>query len=183
MSLKVDYNFTYNNTLRFMLIQKFGFFSNVMEIPVVQSLIIFFNIRDLEDLDDTCIYNYFYLVRFFFGKKCYFKKYSYFFNLGRYFYSFTVQTCFNVREVYFPIFFFVNDLLMFTSKSNFKVLHQFTLNKNIFIIPFFDMNLFLEKKTNLGLYNLKNYINFKFFIKGGDFLTSTFLMDSLKLNF
>jgi len=42
------------------------------------------------------------------------------------------------------------------------------------------MNIFLEKKTNLGFYNLKDFLRFKLFFTGNSFVASSVLLSSFK---
>jgi hypothetical protein len=55
----------------------------------VNSIILFFPLKDMETLDDARIYNYFYFFKFFFGATAFFSGYKSFFHLGK--------TTFNVR--------------------------------------------------------------------------------------
>lgn len=47
------------------------------------------------------------------------------------------------------------------------------------------MNIFLEKKTNQGFYNLKDFLRFKLFFTGNSILASSLLLVAFKfpLNF
>lgn len=52
----------------------------------------------------------------------------------------------------------------------------------IFYIIIKDLNIFSEKKTNLGLFALQNNLNIKLFCTGYDFIGSKILLRSMKLN-
>jgi len=180
MFLKTDFFFTYKYILRFLLIHKYGLFCNTFEVPVLNKLFIFFCISDVVDIDDACFFNYPFLFRFFFGRRAFFTKFKSIFNLGTYFFSFQIFTFFNGRSCFFPIFFFVNDLKCFSDYNTYFVYPVFN-NFNYFYINFYNLNIFLEKKTNIGLYNLKHKMHFKFCLKSYDFFSSFLFFDLLKL--
>jgi len=59
------------------------------------------------------------------------------------------------------------------------------LNKklNILFIVLKDLTLFSEKKTNIGLFNLENFLNLHLYFSGGDINTSKILLKNFKINF
>lgn len=166
MLTKQDYYFTYKYVLRFLLAQQYGFFLNTYNVPTLDRLLLYFSINELEYLDDYRTFNYHYLFRFFFGQKCFFTRFDSFFRLNRTFFNFNVQVFLKKRICFFPLFLLVNDLLVFTSNSYLKLFFMpLSQNGCLFYLRFFDLNLFLEKKTNAGLYYLVNNLNFKFFFR------------------
>jgi hypothetical protein len=175
MTLRLDFSFMYKNVFRFLLINK-AFLSNTHELPILKSLLIYFSVKDLEFLDDERLFNFFYLFNFFFGRRAFITRFSSSFNLNVRTYTFNVQVFFSSKYCYFPLFFLANDLL---AVSSYKPSIFFSRNKDLrilFYLRFFDMNLFLEKKTNAGLYYLKDNINFKFSFQSSDLdLCSIFL--------
>jgi hypothetical protein len=181
MLLKQDFYFTYKNVLRFYLLQKCDFFLNSFELPFLTSLLLYFSVSELEDLDDGRAFNYFFLFRFFFGKKAFLTKFDSSFRLNRTFYSFTIYIFFQKRNCFFPLFFLVNDLLAFSSDKYIKIFFMPHRSGCSFFLRFFDMNLFLEKKTNSGLYYLYDNLNFKFFFKLSGWLPCDFLLSTLKV--
>jgi hypothetical protein len=46
-----------------------------------------------------------------------------------------------------------------------------------------DLTLFSEKKTNMGLFNLENFLNLHLYFSGGDINSSKILLRNLKLKF
>jgi hypothetical protein len=44
-----------------------------------------------------------------------------------------------------------------------------------------DLTVFSDKKTNLGLFNLKNSLSLRLFINGGDVSSSKLLLKNLKI--
>ena len=180
MLLKIDYNFNLKYVLRFLFLQKYPFITNTFAMPYLNILLLFFSINEVEQLDDPRTFNYFFLFRFFFGKKSFFTKFFSFFSYNRNFYNFNVQIFFKKIYCFFPLFFLVNDLLPLTN-INFLSWFFNPTKHNIFILRFFDMNLFLEKKTNAGLYNLVNNLNYKFFFECSDYDSCELLLILFKV--
>lgn len=180
MFLKVDCNFTYRYTLRSILMHRYFYFKNFFELPTLNSLLIYFSINEVEQLEDPRTFNYFYLIRFFFGRKSFFTKFSSFFSHNKNYYSFNVQIFLNKNDLFFPLFFLSNDLLALTSSK--FINYFFTPTRfDIFVLRFFDMNLFLEKKTNAGLYNLLNNLNYKFFFECSNYEINELFLISFKI--
>jgi len=180
MLLKVDYFFTYRYVLRFLLLQKYIYFNNTFTLPVLRSLLVFFSVADVPKLDDPRSFNYFYLFRFFFGKRCFFIKFSSVIGFNSVSYSFNIQMFLRNKSCFFPLFFLINDLLFLSSKNYWKFFFISRLNGCFFFLRFFDLNLFLQKKTNAGLYFLYDNLNYKFFFQYSDFLACQILVNSLK---
>ena len=173
----LDLYFHYLNITRYMLAQRL-IFTNTFSLPYLSKLFLFFSIVNSNTLEDTVIYNYFYLFRFFLGKKAFINNYRSFYSLRVTYHSFDI--CVNLRHsaAFFPICFYVNDLHRFLSLKGYR--HYF-LNNFCYSIAIEDTNLFTERKTNLGLYNLKHSLNYRFYIANGDFDSTKLFLDSLKL--
>jgi hypothetical protein len=76
-------HFTYKYNLRYILINKLGFIENNIKIPFIKKLIFLINIRNIENIDERQIYNYFYLFKFFLGRKAYISKNKKNYHLGK----------------------------------------------------------------------------------------------------
>lgn len=83
MILNIDFLFTYKYTIRFLLINKLGYIKNTYSVPKIKKLIFYFSLKKLIDLDDVQIYNNFYLIKFFLGKKAFISKNKNYFLLGK----------------------------------------------------------------------------------------------------
>ena len=59
----------------------------------------------------------------------------------------------------------------------------FSKRLNILYIVLKDLTLFSEKKTNMGLFNLENFLNLHLYFSGGDINSSKILLKNLKLKF
>lgn len=110
--LKQDLFFSFKNVFRFFLINKFGLFFNSFQIPFLKFLFIYFKIFNIKDLDDVRGFNYSYFLRFFFGKTAFFSKISSVFSLNVTFFSYRVYSFFFSQDIFFPLSFFVNEMLI-----------------------------------------------------------------------
>ena len=70
------------------------------------------NFEKVITLADDAIYNYFYLNKFFFGKRSYINKYSYIFSMNKYFYTFVISFKTKKQSMFFPLSFLLNDVLI-----------------------------------------------------------------------
>jgi len=177
MLADVDYFFVYKHLLRFILLHKTNSFRNTFAVPSLKSLVLFVSLANVEYLEDSYFFNFIYLFRFFYGNRSFFSKFKTSYSLGRTYHSFTIQSFFFKRQCFFPIFFLINDVLAVTSKFNY---HFFFKNSNVFMVQFFDMNLFLEKKTNIGLFNLSSFLNYKLFFSLRNFRFYKLFLDCWK---
>ena len=180
--LKVDLNFFYKNVIRFILLNKLNNISNTYSIPYIYKLFLFFPLIKIEDVDHVQSYNYVYLFKFFFGKKAFFTRQKAFFNLGKWTYSFNVGIIFQNKNLYEHLFFLINDLLPYIDRSYLKY-GVYSKEFKIFYLVIKDLNVFCEKKTNLGLFFLESSLNFQFFCNGVDLYGTKLLLRNLKLNF
>lgn len=100
-----------------MFLYKFVWLKSSYVLYPLKGVILHFVLRNLTSLDEVRIYNYFYLFRFFFGRKAFISRYSSFFSLGKTYFNFNVQVnCFR-RFIYPAIHFFVNDIQSLASLS------------------------------------------------------------------
>jgi len=157
--MEKDLFFYYKYIVRFFFYNKSSYLSNLncFLIPKFWKVHLFFEILDLIDLDDPKIFNYFYLFRFFFGKKAFYSRYSTRFSLNVLYHNFLVNLVFTKKEIYFCINFFVNEIFPYLNKKNLNI--NFSSNE----VVIYDMAIFLEKKTNIGLFSLRDSLNVTFF--------------------
>jgi hypothetical protein len=180
--LNFDFYFTYKSCLRNIILLKIGInkVKNTFYLPALIKLKIFFLLIKKQDKDNISISNYFYLFKFFFGKKAFLSKYKTFYNLGIWYYSFKVFIFINKNEVYPILLYFFNDFLNLIEKNffNFGILNK---NFNIFYLVLKDLTIFNEKKTNLGLFNLEDFFNIYLYFSGCDINNSLIILKNLKL--
>lgn len=177
MFSSVDCSFNYRHMVRFLLVHKADVFFSTFELPFLKKLIFFFSVIDLGDLEDPRVFNYYYLLRFFFGSKAFFTSFKSKFLLGRTFYSFNIVSFFFQRFIFFPLFFLTNDVVPLTNKNTYG--HY--LDGPCFTMSFFDTNVFLEKKNNLALFNLKNPLVARFIFSSKHFQFYALLLNLLKV--
>jgi hypothetical protein len=176
---EADFCFYYKNIMRRLIVNKLFIINlNSLFIPKLCKIFLFFVIKNLDILDDARTFNYFYLIKFFFGKKCFFAQYVTKFSLNVLYHSFVVQAVFVKNDMYFCLFFLLNDVIPFLSKKNILI----SKSARAITYSILDMNIFMDKKTNLGLFTLKDCINFKFILAKFNFYTNKgFLFNLFKL--
>jgi len=178
----VDYFFNYKFAIRFCILHKLGLISNNFSIPFVEKIVLYFSLKDLETLDDARIYNYSYFFRFFLGQRSFFSGYKSFFNLGKTTFSVKVQLILSKSDIFGSLLFFSNDVFSFMDLS--YVSAKFSKKKNnlyLFSYTIKDMNIFVEKKTNVGLFNLKDPLDLRVFVFSADNLSPNLLLQSFKI--
>lgn len=117
----VDYYFHYKNVVRFLLLNKFSIneLTTCYNVAKIELLNIFFSIKDIEyNINDLSLCSYFYLFRFFFGRKGFISKLNYGFVLNFVYNSFNIQFFLSKKDIYFSIYFLSNDVLPFIGKKN-----------------------------------------------------------------
>jgi hypothetical protein len=109
-----DLYFHYLTVTRFLFSTRLSF-NNTYTIPYLSKLTLFFSLKNLSTLEDPAVYNYFYLFRFFLGRKAFVTHYSSFYSLRITYYSFDISISLRKANAFFPINFYVNDLHRFLS--------------------------------------------------------------------
>ncbi len=164
----MDLYFVYKYNLRNILINKIGYYNNSYQIPNINKLILFFSLKKLDDLDDVQIYNYFYLFKFFFGKKAYFTKIKKFFYLGVWYYNFDIKLIINKKKEIYWILYKINNDLIYNVDNDFLEKGNSRNNMNIFFFIIKDLNIYSELKTNLGLFNILLPLNINIYINNNN---------------
>lgn len=102
---------------------------------------------------------------FFFNKIFYWKVYLYFyyskyFKLGYYYHNFLLQCIIKNYNIFFTLFYFINDVFFFVNKNYIKL----DLNLKFINLNLTDMAFFLEKRNSVGFFNLSDplYIRLNF---------------------
>jgi hypothetical protein len=157
-----DYYFHYKYISRFLLLEKIGsYYYNTYTFTKIEKLNIFFVIKNLVDFENLKSSNYFFFFKYFFGKKAKFINYKTRFSLNVWYHNFKIQLVFAKKDLYIFINFLFNDILPFCNKRYMILNFKNTINFKIL-----DMNIFLEKKTHVGFFNLKETLNMSFLSYG-----------------
>jgi len=181
--MNLDYYFFYKYNIRYITILKYNGVFSIFAIPNIAKMLFCFNLKNLKDMDDVQSYNYFYVFRFFFGRCGYINNYRSSFKLGLWSYSFKIVLTFNnIQDIYYNLYYIGNDLLAFLDKSA-KYIKLFSLANHIYNLHIKDSNIFGEKKTNLGLFSLKQQFNIKFWCIGLDLSANCILFKNMKFFF
>lgn len=184
MLLHKDYLLHYNFTSRFLLMHKLNVI-NIWDIPKINKFILFFSLKQLETLDDPRVYNYFYFFRFFLGFCAAFTGYKSFFSLGKTTFQINIQVILTDKKLLQnTLFFFANDVFSLLDRSYLTMsMRQMHFNNFILIYCLKDMNLFVEKKTNVGLFYLRDPLNMQLFLTTPPNINVNILMQCFKINF
>lgn len=168
----VDYFFYYKYLLRFLLLEKLGIiYKNTYIFPKIYKLNNYFVIKDLVDFENLKSSNYFFFLKYFFGKKAFFLNYKTRFSLNVLYHSFYIKLIIAKKALYIFINFLFNDILPFCNKR------YIIINlKNYITYKILDMNIFLEKKTHVGFFNLKDPLNMKFYSYGSKIEKKNYLI-------
>jgi hypothetical protein len=81
----------------------------------------------------------------------------------------------NKHYIYKFLLYILNDFIPMTDK-NYLSSGIFSDKLTIFYLILKDLNVFSEKKTNLGLFVLKNNLNLKLFCTGAGILSNRILL-------
>jgi hypothetical protein len=119
-----DFYFHYLHITRFLLHSRVNL-ANSYSFPSLSKLLLFFSLRNLTTLEDTAVYNYFYLFRFFLGRRAFVSNYRSFYSLRITYHSFDICISLRKQRSFFAINLYVNDLHRFLSLRGF---HSYFLN-------------------------------------------------------
>jgi len=154
-----DFFFYYKYVIRFILfLKKSKAKFKSTDILKLEKVVVFFDLKNITDINNLSISNYYFFFKYFFGKIPFFYNYKHSFKLNVNYYNFFIMYNFKKKEIYYVLFFFINDIYLNISKNLIK------LNKEINYWNFMinDMNFFIEKKNSIGFFHLKEYVNFRF---------------------
>lgn len=145
---------------------------NFLDILELKKAVIFFNLKNITDLNNLSISNYYFFFKYFFGKIPFFSSYKHSFKLNINYYNFIILYNFKKKEIYYVFSFFINDIFSIISKNTIKIIKgcdywDYIIN---------DMNFFIEKKNSIGFFNLKDNVNFKFNFNNNLFNYSNFFI-------
>jgi hypothetical protein len=160
-----DFYFHYRYVMRNILLLKFSSLHfNTYNLTELNKIILDFSIKDLDDLLHLKLSNYFYFFRFFFGKKGVITKIKSNFELNILYHSFSIRIMQNKYDLNYTILFLLEEIF---PALNLNYL-QWIRSKNFYIFEILDMNIFIDKKTSIGFFNLDDNLKFKFFFTGLD---------------
>lgn len=161
----LDLHFFYKNVGRYILFLKYSNkdnnIINYMDSMKFNKLTVFFNIKDINDLNNFSVLNYIYFFKYYFAVVPYFSNYNYRFHLNTDYFSFHIQYNFVNKAMYYSIYFFLNDIYYMMNRSFIDLKKE----PNYYEFKVNDMNFFIEKKNSIGFFNLKHSIHFRFYYK------------------
>lgn len=162
----MDYFFSYNISFRYLILQKIGKVLNTYNLPEIIRLQLQFIINKVSVLDASSFYNCAYLFRYFLGKSSHFSKLMSEFGFNESSHSFKIMCDLKDKIIkYSIILFLINDILPYVAKSYLRGFFSNYLSFYLFTLYVMDVNIFSEKKTNLGLFSLEDPLIFTFYLK------------------
>jgi hypothetical protein len=93
---------------------------------------------------------------------------------------FRIQLVLTKRDIFNALFFFSNDVMPFLSEQFLAISSHF-LTYFIFVFVIRDLNLFVEKKTSLGLFDLTEHLNLRIFINSKNDKVAVQTLESFKI--
>lgn len=174
----LDFFFYYNNVVRFILFLKKSKKKYVSsEILELKDISVYFNIKNILDLNNLALSNYFFFFKYFFGKIPYFFNYKHNFKLNVNYFSFFILYSFKKKDLFYIFSFFINDIFFLISKNS------IILKKEFFYWEYLinDMNFFIEKKNSIGFFHLRDNVYFKFILLNNDWLNCSNFFKLYKL--
>ncbi len=164
--MSLDLFFCYNTFIRFLILQKINKILNSYGLPEIYKLKLQFIITKISVLDASSFYNCAYLFRYFLGKSTYFSNLISEFGFNESSHSFKISCDLKDKIIkYSIIFFLLNDILPYLPKAFIKSFFFNYLKFYLFSMYIMDVNIFSEKKTNLGLFSLEDPLIFTFYLK------------------
>jgi hypothetical protein len=114
----LDFFFYYKNIIRFILfLKKSQIKNNFIDILEIKKAIVYFNLKNIIDLNTLSISNYYFFFKYFFGKIPFFSSYKYNFKLNVNYFNFIISYNFKKKDIYYILFFFINDIYYQISKN------------------------------------------------------------------
>lgn len=95
------------------------------EILEFNKLVFFFDICNINDLNNVNILSHIFFFKYYFGIVPFLSNYSYKFKLNLNYYNFFVQYNFYKKKIYYSIYFFFNDIYFMINKLNMNLKKEF----------------------------------------------------------
>lgn len=171
--------FNYKYITRYILINKLKIY-NTYDIPKFKELKFYFNLNRLEDMNEVQLYNYFYLIKFFFGRNSFFSKTNKFYLLGTWYNNFNVQLIIKNNDIIIKMIYYLYNNILINIEKNLLYKNIKGLHLNIFCIIIKDLNIYSELKTNLGLFNIKRNFNINLYFIGSNIKYNSIFLKNMK---
>jgi len=112
-----DFFFYYKYIILFILFLKKSEikFKSIDILEIFKSAV-FFNVKNITDLNTLSVSNYYYFFKYFFGKIPFFFNYKHNFKLNVNYYSFFIIYNFKKKKIYYVFYFFINKIYFNISK-------------------------------------------------------------------
>jgi hypothetical protein len=115
--------FYYKNYGRYINILKYSKNKyNHFEITKLEKIFIFFNIKDLTEINHSSILSCIFFFKYYFGVVPFFNNYKYLFKLNIHYFNFSIEYNFVKTYMYYILFYFINDIYHMINKININII-------------------------------------------------------------
>ena len=108
------YSKNYNRYIQILKYSKNKF--HFMHILQMEKIIIFFNIKELTEMNQTTVLSCLFFFKYYFGVIPFFSNYSYFFKLNISYFNFLIEYNFIKSLMFYSFFYFLNDVIYMINK-------------------------------------------------------------------
>jgi hypothetical protein len=119
----IDLYFYYKYMIRYIsYLKEFNnlkYYNNILNI---EKLILFFNCNKIIDINNNTILSSLFFFKYYFGIIPYFTNYKSEFKLNIYYYNFLIEYVYTNKKLFYPLYFFINDIYYFINKINLKMI-------------------------------------------------------------
>ena len=82
----------------------------------LHQLILFFNVKNLIELNHNTILSCIFYFKYYFGIVPFFNNYKHTFKLNTHYFNFLIEYTFTKKNIFFPLYFFLNDIYYMINK-------------------------------------------------------------------
>lgn len=176
----LNLHFNYNTTLRYALNLKLAYVNSYFKIPKIKKTSYYYYFKNVDNIYNPSSFNYPYMFIFFFGRRAHYMGFHEEKATGGKALNFSVQLTFNRLNMYEVLSFFIVDV-----KSRIDIdLLKFGAFRSHFLTFYYivkDLNLFSDRKTNVGLFYLDSYLFLKIRMLPFSMLKGRMLLNLFKL--
>jgi hypothetical protein len=154
----IDFFFHYKNIGRFVILNKFSSnLFNSYNFLKFSKVVIFFSLKDIDNIDDLRISNYVFFYLFFFGVQGFFFNFFSTFRLGVTYYDLNIQCVLMKKFIFFVLCFLVNENI------NFVLLDRLNCPDACWLYRAEDLSILVDRSSVVGLFSIYKPVDFSFF--------------------
>lgn len=176
----LNLHFNYNTTLRYALNLKLASVNSYFRIPKIKKISYYIYFKNVDNIYNPSSFNYPFMFIFFLGRRANYLGFYEETATGGKALNFSVQLTFNRLNMYEALSFFIVDV---KSRIDIDLLEFGTFCSNFLTFYYIvkDLNLFSDRKTNVGLFYLNSYLFLKIRVLPLSILKGRMLLNLFKL--